>query len=57
MSRISIRGGRADVIITGPASDLYLALWNRGDASTIGVVGNRDLLETWHRGHRVRWST
>lgn len=47
----------ADVTVTGPASDLYLAMWNRGDASTIEVVGDRHLLDTWHRGHRVRWST
>lgn len=46
----------ADVTLSGPASDLYLALWNRGDDSTIEVVGNRDLLATWHNGHRVRWS-
>ena len=53
----TIRGeGPADVTITGPASDLYLAVWNRGDDSTIEVTGNRDLLETWHKGHRIRWS-
>ncbi len=47
---------RADVTLIGPASDLYLALWNRGDDSTIEVEGNRDLLSTWHNGHQVRWS-
>jgi len=56
---ITTTGGEhpADVTLTGPASDLYLALWNRGDDSTIEVVGNRDLLDTWHSGHRVRWSS
>lgn len=49
-------GGPTDVTLTGSASDLYLSLWNRGDDSTIEVVGDRDLLETWHNGHRVRWS-
>ncbi len=53
----TIRGdGPADVTITGPASDLYLTVWNRGDDSTIEVAGNRDLLDTWHKGHRIRWS-
>ncbi len=53
----TIRGqGPTDVTIAGPASDLYLALWNRGDDSTIEIAGNRDLLDTWHRGHRIRWS-
>lgn len=47
----------SDVTLIGPASDLYLALWNRGDDSTIEVEGNRDLLDTWHNGHRVRWSS
>ncbi|WEV77823.1 maleylpyruvate isomerase family mycothiol-dependent enzyme [Janibacter cremeus] len=49
-------GHPADVTLIGPASELYLALWNRGDDSTIEVVGNRDVLDTWHNGHRVRWS-
>ncbi len=51
------RGERpADVTLTGPASDLYLALWNRGDDSAIEVAGNQDLLDTWHHGLRIRWS-
>jgi len=53
----TIRGdGPADVTLTGPASDLYLTVWNRGDDSTIEVAGNRDLLETWHNNHQIRWS-
>ncbi len=53
----TVRGdGPADVTLTGPASDLYLTMWNRSDDSTIEVAGDRDLLDTWHRGHRVRWS-
>lgn len=45
-----------DVTLIGSASDLYLALWNRGDDSTIEVVGDQELLTAWHNGHRVRWS-
>ena len=46
----------ADVTLNGRAADLYLALWNRGDDSAIDVTGDQELLETWHRNHRVRWS-
>jgi uncharacterized protein (TIGR03083 family) len=48
--------GPADVTLTGRAADLYLTVWNRGDDSDIDVIGDRDLLETWHNNHRVRWS-
>ena len=46
----------ADVTLTGAASDLYLALWNRGDDSSITITGDRHVLTTWHRNHRLRWS-
>lgn len=53
----TIRGeGPNDVTVTGSASDLYLTVWNRGDDSTVEVAGDRDLLDTWHQGHRIRWS-
>ena len=48
--------GRADVTLTGRASDLYLVLWNRGNDSSITVNGDRELLEKWHGNHRIRWS-
>jgi uncharacterized protein (TIGR03083 family) len=49
-------GGPADVTLTGTASDLYLALWNRGKDSAITVEGDRELLDLWHENKRVRWS-
>ncbi len=48
--------GPADVTLTGHASDLYLTVWNRGDDTSIEVTGDRDVLDTWHAGHRIRWS-
>jgi uncharacterized protein (TIGR03083 family) len=48
--------GPADVTLAGRASDLYLTVWNRGDDANIEVAGDRDLLETWHNNHRIRWS-
>jgi uncharacterized protein (TIGR03083 family) len=37
----------ADVTITGTASDLVLALWNRPNG--VGVVGDAEVLEQWRR--------
>jgi uncharacterized protein (TIGR03083 family) len=48
--------GPSDVTLRGRASDVYLVLWNRGDDTAIDVGGDRDLLQTWHDNHRVRWS-
>ncbi|NQV05005.1 maleylpyruvate isomerase family mycothiol-dependent enzyme [bacterium] len=48
--------GPADVTLAGSASDIYLALWNRGDSPDIAITGDRDVLEAWHTGHRIRWS-
>ena len=48
--------GPADVTLTGDASDLYLALWNRSGDANVTVSGDQELLEYWHQNHRVRWS-
>ena len=48
--------GPADVTLAGPASDLYLMLWNRGDHSSVTVTGDREVLANWHNDMRVRWS-
>ena len=59
MGRRSIRrgdpGAPIDLTLTGTASDLYLALWNRGTDSAITAVGDRGLLELWHTVTGVRW--
>ena len=47
--------GRADCVVAGPASDLYLGLWNRIDESRLAVSGDDQALETWKRTFRVRW--
>ena len=48
--------GPADATLAGDASDLYLVLWNRGEDSSVEVTGDRDLLDTWHKNNRIRWS-
>ncbi|NNC93755.1 MAG: maleylpyruvate isomerase family mycothiol-dependent enzyme [Acidimicrobiia bacterium] len=53
----TVRGdGPAEVTLAGDASDLYLAVWNRGDSSDIDITGDRNVLAAFHNGHRVRWS-
>ncbi|HEX5301752.1 MAG TPA: maleylpyruvate isomerase family mycothiol-dependent enzyme [Streptosporangiaceae bacterium] len=50
-------GAAADAgcTVSGPASGLYLYLWNRADAATVAVTGDPELLARWREGVRVRW--
>ena len=43
--------------VSGPASGLYLYLWNRADAARVGVTvaGDPELLSAWQSSVRVRW--
>jgi hypothetical protein len=43
--------------VTGPASGLYLFLWNRSDAAPAGVTisGDAAFLQLWQSSVRVRW--
>jgi uncharacterized protein (TIGR03083 family) len=44
--------------VTGPASGIYLFLWNRSDAAQAGVTisGDPGFLGLWQSSVRVRWS-
>ncbi len=44
--------------VRGPASGVYLYLWNRADAESAGVTvtGQPDVLASWKSSVRVRWS-
>jgi uncharacterized protein (TIGR03083 family) len=44
-------------VVSGPASGVYLYLWNRADAGSLGVtvVGDPDVVTSWKSGVRVRW--
>ena len=50
--------GRAASTVTGPASGLYLFLWNRCEAARAGVTlaGDTGFFELWQSSVRVRWS-
>jgi uncharacterized protein (TIGR03083 family) len=44
-----------DTALRGAASDLYLLLWNRGDASALDVTDD-GFLGLWQKSPKVRWS-
>jgi len=48
----------AECMVSGPASGLYLFLWNRSDAARVGVTvsGNPGFLSSWQSSVRVRWN-
>jgi uncharacterized protein (TIGR03083 family) len=46
----------ADLVVAGPAADLYLLLWNRGGAERLDVRGDRAVLDLWRERATVRWS-
>jgi len=49
--------GVADCRVSGPATDLYLLLWNRRAlGGPIVVEGDTRVLEHWREGGRIRWS-
>jgi uncharacterized protein (TIGR03083 family) len=47
----------AGCVVSGPASGLYLFLWNRADAAQadVTVTGDPAVLDRWKSGVRVRW--
>ncbi len=50
--------GGHDCALRGPASSLYLLMWNRGDPELLGVevAGEAELLGRWRDSLQVRWS-
>ncbi len=46
----------AELVVAGDASDLYVALWNRRDATGLRLEGASDLLDLWRETVRIRWT-
>ncbi|GII00823.1 maleylpyruvate isomerase N-terminal domain-containing protein [Planobispora takensis] len=46
----------ADCVVSGPARELYLMLWNRGGAEALDVRGDRSVLELWREKSVIVWS-
>ena len=47
----------AECVVGGPASDVYLFLWNRLDPSALEVEGDRSVLRTWRETVTITWGT
>lgn len=45
----------ADATLRGPASDVYLALWNRRSFGALDAYGDPELLSSWPELVRVTW--
>jgi len=48
--------GSADCELRGPASDLYLGLWNRRAITDLEIRGDPTVLDLWRARATVRWS-
>ena len=48
--------GRADCEVAGPASELYLMLWNRVPGDRLQVTGDPGILAAFGRALQVTWS-
>jgi uncharacterized protein (TIGR03083 family) len=53
---VSRGAGRADCEVAGPASELYLMLWNRGPADRLQVTGDPGILAAFGRALQITWS-
>ncbi|HET6816131.1 MAG TPA: maleylpyruvate isomerase family mycothiol-dependent enzyme [Mycobacteriales bacterium] len=45
-----------DLLIEGPASDLYQLMWNRRSTAGLELTGDDAVLELWREKARVTWS-
>jgi len=48
--------GRADCEVSGPASELYLMLWNRGQGDRLQVTGDPGILAAFGSALQITWS-
>jgi hypothetical protein len=49
------RATDADCTVSGPASDIYLALWNRGSMDGLKIEGDPAAIDLLRENVRVRW--
>jgi uncharacterized protein (TIGR03083 family) len=47
--------GGGDCVVTATATELYLLLWNRGDAGRCRVDGDPSVLDLWRENARIGW--
>ncbi|MEO7369964.1 MAG: maleylpyruvate isomerase family mycothiol-dependent enzyme [Ilumatobacteraceae bacterium] len=46
----------ADCVVSGPAGDLYLALWNRAPLDTLTIDGDRASIDLLRDNVHIRWA-
>jgi len=49
------REAEADCVVSGPAGDLYLALWNRAPLEALHIEGDGSVIDLLREGVRIRW--
>ena len=49
------RATDADCIVSGSASDIYLALWNRGSVDKLDIEGDRTAIDLLRDNVQIRW--
>ena len=47
--------GHADCNVTGPASDIFIALWNHPPSEAMKVTGDNSLVTDLGANVRIRW--
>ena len=45
----------ADCVVSGPASDIYLAMWNRCSLDGLQITGDRSVIDLLRDSVQVRW--
>ncbi len=51
----ALGAGEATCSVRGAATDLYLALWNRGAGESLQIDGDRAVLARFGEALQVRW--
>jgi uncharacterized protein (TIGR03083 family) len=49
------RATDSDCIVSGSASDIYLALWNRGSLDPLDIAGDRTAIDLLRGNVQIRW--
>jgi uncharacterized protein (TIGR03083 family) len=49
------RAADASCVVSGPASDIYLALWNRAPLDNLSIEGDRTAIDLLRENVHVRW--
>lgn len=48
--------GHGDLVVSGPAADLYLFLWNRRDTEGLDLEGDERVLDIWREKAQITFS-